>query len=145
MAAAHQVQVGRRQYRHRDAGAGQLCGDRGEAIGREQRHLRGVSDRNPAAPTIFLRLAADIFDLHPLRGLGKIEMHIDFSIEVACDRKDPVDLAARVGVEIGNGADRPRAPAQALDQQFLGAGIVGEPFLREDAHFYIHRPGMVAR
>ncbi len=104
-----------------------------------------MSDRNPAPPTKFLRLAADIFDLHPIGGLGKVQMHVDFDIEVARDRKYPVDLAARVAVEIRNGADRPRAPAQALDQQLFGAGIVGESLLREDAQFHIQCPGIVAR
>ncbi len=53
--------------------------------------------------------------------------------------------AARVGVEIRHRADGPRAAAQALDQQFLGAGIVGEPLLRKHAQFDIHRPSVVAR
>ena len=48
-------------------------------------------------------------------------------------------------VEIGRGADRACAPAQALDQQFLGAGIIGEPLLRKDAEFDIDRPGVIAR
>ena len=72
-------------------------------------------------------------------------MHIDFGIEVARDRKDPVDLTARVAVEIRHRADRPRAAAQALDQELFGAGIVGEPFLREHTQLDVHRPGMVAR
>ena len=72
-------------------------------------------------------------------------MHVDFDVELARDREDAVDLAARVGVEIGHGADRSRAAAQALDQQFLGAGIVGEPFLRKHAELEIDRPGIVAR
>ena len=92
-----------------------------------------MPDRHPAAPAEFLGLAADIFDLHPLRGLRKVEMHVDLGVEIARDRKDPVDLAARVAVEIRNGADRSRTPAQAFDQEFLCAGIVGEPFLREHA------------
>ncbi len=59
--------------------------------------------------------------------------------------KIAIDLAARVAVEIGRGADRTCASAQALDQQFLGAGIVGEPLLRKDAKLDIHGPGVVAR
>src|SRR5271169_4352871 len=71
-------------------------------------------------------------------------MHVDFGIEVARDRKYTVDLAARVAVEIRHGADRPRAAAQALDQELFGAGSVGQPFLRKHAQLDVHRPGMVA-
>ncbi len=72
-------------------------------------------------------------------------MHVDLGIEVARDGKDAVDLRARVGVEIGRSPDRPRAAAQAFDQQFLGAGIVGEALLRKHAEFDIDRPGIVPR
>ncbi len=104
-----------------------------------------MADGHPAAPAKFLGLAADIFDLHALRGLGEIEVHVDFGVEIARDGKNPIDLAARIGVEIRHGADRPRAAAQALDQQFFGAGIVGEPLLRENAQFDVDRPGVIAR
>ena len=59
--------------------------------------------------------------------------------------EDAIDLAARVGVEIRRRADRARAAAQALDQQFLGAGIVDQPLLRKHAEFDIDAPGVIAR
>ena len=60
-------------------------------------------------------------------------MHVDLGVEVAGDFEDAIDLAARIGVEIRNGADGPRTAPQALDQKFFRAGIVGEPFLRKHA------------
>src|SRR5271167_4904981 len=104
-----------------------------------------MSDSDASTPPEFFSLAADIFDLHPLSGLCKIEMHVDFGIEIARDGKYPIDLRARVGVEIRRRADRTRAPTQTRDQQFLGAGIIGKPLLRENAQFDIHGPGVVAR
>ena len=145
VAAAHQMQIGRRQDRHCDTGIGQLGGDRSKAIRRQQRHLRGVPDRDAAAPAIFLGLAADIFDLHAVSGLGEIEMHVDLGIVFARDGEDAIDLAARVAVEIRRRADRARAAAQALDQQLVGAGIVDQPLLRKHAEFDIDAPGVVTR
>ena len=72
-------------------------------------------------------------------------MHVDLGVEIARDRKDAIDLRTRIGVEIRRGADGPRAAAQAFDQEFLGAGIVSEAFLRKHAELHVHRPGVVAR
>src|SRR5207302_3734216 len=108
-----------------------------ESLWRQQRHLRGMPDGNAPTPAEFLGLAADIFDLHPLRGLGKIEMHVNFGIELARDRKDAIDLSARVGVEIRHCANGPRAAAQALDQELLGAGMGGARCLRDRAEWRV--------
>src|SRR5579863_374792 len=103
-----------------------------------------MADRHsPTAPE-FLRLSADIFDLHALRGLGKIKMHVDFRIELACDHKNPVYLGARVGVEIRHRADRAGAAPQSLDQELFRTGIVGHSLLRKHADFDVDAPCIVA-
>ena len=43
-------------------------------------------------------------------------MHVDFGIEIACDRKYAVDLATRVAVEIGRGADGALVLAGVFDR-----------------------------
>ncbi len=116
-----------------------------EAIRRQQRHLRDMADRDAPAPAIFLGLATDIVDLHAVGGFGQIEMHVDLGVELARNREDAVDLCLRIGVEIRRSTNGPRAAAQAFDQEFLGAGIVGEAFLRKYAELDIDRPGIVTR
>ena len=54
------------------------------------------------------------------------------------------EMRVRVGVHIGTAADRLAAVAQRRDQKFLGAGIVGQAFLRKHAERQIDRPGIVA-
>jgi hypothetical protein len=48
-----------------------------------------------------------------------------------------------VAVVAGRGADDARAVAQAGKQQLVRAGIVGEPFLREDAELDVDRPAVL--
>src|SRR5579872_1217969 len=103
-----------------------------------------MADRHSPTAAKFLGLAADIFDLHALRGFGEIEMHIDFRIELARDRKNAIDLLARVGVEIGHRPDRARTAAQPLDQKLFRTGIVGHSLLRKDADFDVDAPGIIA-
>ena len=50
------------------------------------------------------------------------------------------DLPGMVGVVAGCRADHLGAALEALDQQFVGAGIVGQPLLREDAQLDVDRP-----
>ncbi len=49
-----------------------------------------------------------------------------------------------VGVGVGAAADQVGALLAGRDQQFLGAGIVGQSLLREDADLEVERPGVVA-
>ena len=53
-------------------------------------------------------------------------------------------MRVRIGVHIGTAADHLAAVAQRGDQKFLGAGIVGQPFLRKHADRQVDRPGIVA-
>jgi len=64
-----------------------------------------VADRDPAAIAVFLGLVADILDLHAVRHLGEIEMHVDVDVERVRDLEHAIDVAARIGVGIGRGAD----------------------------------------
>ena len=48
-----------------------------------------------------------------------------------------------LGVGIGTTADQIGAVPAGLDQKLVGAGIVEQPFLREDANFEIDRPGII--
>ena len=50
----------------------------------------------------------------------------------------------RIGVHIGTAADRLAAIAQGRDQELLGAGIVGQAFLRKHANGEIDGPGVIA-
>ena len=59
----------------------------------------------------------------------------------ARDREDARDLAVRIAVGVGAAADQIGALLPGLDQQFLGAGIVSQALLREDADLEIDRPG----
>ncbi len=50
----------------------------------------------------------------------------------------------RIVVGVGAPADQISAIIASLDQQFVAAGIVEQPFLRENADFNIHRPGEIS-
>ena len=104
-----------------------------------------MPDRDPAAIAAFVGLAADILGLHPLGALAEIEMHVDVDVVGDGDLEDAVDLAARVAVDVGRGTQHAGAAAQALEQQRLGAGVVQQALLREDADLDVDRPGVVAR
>src|SRR5882724_6411082 len=140
--AAHQVEIGRRQYRYGDAGIGEPRRDFVEALRWQQRHLGDMADGHPAAPAEFLGLAADIFDLHALRGLGEIKVHIDFGIDrpgiVTCELLDRLKADhsySRIKLDMGahpHGALRdaafqrlPAAPINVLDGEaaLRGGGL----------------------
>ena len=55
-----------------------------------------------------------------------------------------LELLVRIGVGVGTAADQVGAVAKGCDQQFLGAGIVGQAFLREGADDEVQRPGIIA-
>ena len=129
MGAAHEVEVGAGEDGDGDAGAGELGGDGVVAGAVDEAELGGVSDGDAAAPAVFLGLAADVFDLHAVGGFGEVQVHVDVDVEVAGDGEDAVDLAARVGVDIGDGADDLGAAAEAFDEEGFGAGVVEEAFL----------------
>ena len=71
-------------------------------------------------------------------------MKVDVEIEAARDIEDARGLRGRIGVGIGAAADDVGALLAGLDQQLLGAGIVGQAFLREHADLQVERPCVVA-
>ena len=70
-------------------------------------------------------------------------MHVDVDVELARQLEDALDLAGAVGVVARRAADHLGAALQRLDQQFVGAGIVGQAFLREHADLDVDRPLVV--
>src|SRR4029077_3268886 len=82
---------------------------------------------------------------HLVRRAAEIEMHVDVDVELARQGEDAVDLALRIAVAIGRGAEHLDPLLQRLHQPLLGAGIVEQSLLRKDADLDIDRPGIVAR
>src|SRR3954468_10985919 len=71
-------------------------------------------------------------------------MKVDVEIETARDREDARSLGRRIGVGVGAAADDVGPLLAGRDQQLLGAGIVGQAFLREYADLKVERPGVIA-
>jgi hypothetical protein len=67
-------------------------------------------------------------------------MHIDIDVEISGDGEDPVDLAVRVRIGLGCGADHRPAALEGLQHQFVGAGVVEQTLLGEDADFKVDGP-----
>ena len=88
------------------------------------------------------RALADVIEIHAVGGRAEIEMHVDVDVELARHLEDAVDLAVRIAVGIGRGADHAAAAVERLDHQLVGAGIVEQPLLRKDADLEIDRPGV---
>ena len=66
-----------------------------------------MPDRHPPAPAGLLGLVADVLDLHPVRRVTEVEMHVDVDVEFARHLEDAIDLATRIGVRVGRGAHDP--------------------------------------
>ena len=97
----------------------------------------------PPQPKL-LGFSADFIEIHP-RGIEiEVEMKVDVAIEFLRDREDARDMAVRIGVGIGTPADQVRALLARFDQEFFGARIVEQSFLRKHADFEIDRPSIVA-
>ena len=103
-----------------------------------------MADRDAALIVAPLGLPADLFEMPPGRIEIEVEMQVDIDVEFLRQVEQPFDLRIRVGVGVGTAADQVGAVAQRRDQQFLGAGIVGQPLLRKGADRKIERPGIVA-
>ena len=93
-----------------------------------------MAHRNPTSPPIVLGLAADIFDLHVVERLGEIEMHVDVDVPLPRDRKNAVNLSARIAVHIGHRADHPSAVVRltnlAMVLKDLGQPAEARPLLQ---------------
>ena len=83
-------------------------------------------------------------DIHLIRRIARIEMHVDVRIEFARQVEHTMDLSGMVGIVVRRRADDARAALQSFHQQRVGTRIVGQSFLREHAHLDVDRPGVVA-
>src|ERR671930_1382898 len=106
--------------------------------------FRDVTNRHAAAPAMSVGLAAHLIEVHPRWVEVEIQMKIDVEIETAGNVEDARDLPVRVGVGIRATADHVGPLLAGLDQQFLGAGIVGEALLGKGADLQINRPRVIA-
>ena len=103
-----------------------------------------MADRHPAAPAVGVGLAAHLVEVHPRRVEVEIQMKVDVEIEAVRDGEDARSLRRRIGVGVGAAADDVGPLLAGGDQQFLGSGIVGQAFLRENAESRGRRPGVIA-
>ena len=138
--APHQEQIGRRQHRHRDAGsrrdaapsprAGPAAAARAWPYGRPRRGRRaGIVGQ-----------LADQMDVHVLGVLPTSRcMSMSTSNSRASSKMRRICPARRC-----RSSARRRSPwrraFKRLDQQFVGAGKVDQPFLREHAELDVDRP-----
>ena len=102
-----------------------------------------MANRDAAAALVFLGQLADQIDVQVVRRVADVEMHVDVDVELAGDLEDTPDLAVLVLVVARRATDQLGAALEALDHQFLGAGIAGEAFLREHADLDVDRPFVV--
>src|SRR5256885_1879966 len=103
-----------------------------------------MTDRDAALVVAPLGLSADLFEMPPGRIEIEVEVQVDIDVEPLRELKDLFEMRVRVGVNKGPAANGFAAAAQCRDQQFLGAGIVGQALLRKHADRKIERPGIVA-
>ena len=115
-----------------------------ESLRRQRRKFGGVADGDAALIVAPLGLPADFVEMPPGRIEIEVEMQVDIDVEFLGEVEQSFDLRIRIGVHIGAAADQIGAVAQRGDQQFLGAGIVGQAFLRKGADREIERPGIIA-
>ena len=142
--AAHQIEVGGGQHRDGDAGAREFYGGGVEFGRRQRRQFGGVADGDAALIVAALGLAADLVEMPPGGIEVEIEMQVDIDVEGLREIEQFFQMRRGIGVHIGTAADRLAAVAQGGDQQLLGAGIVGQAFLRKHAERQIDRPGVIA-
>ena len=102
-----------------------------------------MADSYPASKAVFIRQLAHQVNVHLLRRIAGVQMHVDVHIELTRQLEDPMDLPGMVGIIIRCGADDTCAAPQTFDQQSVSAWIVGQPLLREDADLDVDRPGIV--
>ena len=101
LVASHEVEVGRRQHRDRHPGVGEAAGNGVQRILRDRRELGDVADGDAPAVAELLGLRAHVLDVHGLRRVAEVEMHVDVDVELARHLEHAVDLAARIGVGVG--------------------------------------------
>ena len=111
LVAAHHEQIGRRQHGHRHTGIGDPPRQRAQIGNRHGRELAHMPDRDASAEPVFLGQLADQMNVHVLRRISGIEMHVDIHIELARQIEHPVDLAGMVRIVVRRRADHLRRRA----------------------------------
>ena len=109
------------------------------ACGRE---LGDVADRHPPAIAEALGQVTDLIEIEIVRALAEVEVHVDIDIELAGEREHAVDLPGGVAVGIGRGTDDTGSAFQRLHHELVGARVVEQPLLREDANLEVDRPAI---
>ena len=74
-----------------------------------------------------------MLEVHAVGGRAEIEMQVDVDVVFARQFENAVDLAGQIAIDIGRAANGAAAAIERLDHQFVGAGIVEQPFLRKNA------------
>ena len=115
-----------------------------KAIHLHRRIFAAVPDRDPAAELVFLGQFANQLDVHVVRGVSGIEMHVDVDIEFPRQIEHAMDLPGMIGIEIRCRADHASALFQRRHQKRVGPRIVGQPFLREHAQLQVDGPCVIA-
>ena len=103
-----------------------------------------MADRDPPAAAVLLGQIADEGHVEFVRPVADIEMEVDIGVVLMRQLEDAADLALMVGIVARRAADRLGAAFQPFDQQFLDAGVIGQPVLRKDADLDVDRPSVIA-
>ena len=140
LVAPHQEQVGGRQDGDRDTRFGETLRDLRLALRIERREFGGVADRDAAAESVLFGEVTNQRGVEIVRRVAEVEMHVDIDVVFARQLEHAADLAGAIGVIAGRSADDLCAAPQAIDHQLLGAGIVGQAFLRKYAQLDVDRP-----
>ena len=117
--------------------------ERRHLVGRQQRQLGHVADRDPSAALVLVGQFAHQVDVHGIGRGADVEMNVDVDVELARELEDAPDLAGLVLVVARRAADHLGAALEPLDQQLVGARIAGQAFLRKHADLDVDRPLVV--
>ena len=143
--AAGDEEIRRRQDRHRDPGRRQPIPQGFQAIGRQQRVLGAVSDRNASPVSVLFGEVADEADVHLVGGGADVEVDVDVAVVLERKLEDAPDLAGVVGVVSRCTADHVGASLQRRLHVAVGLRRIGPALLGEDAQLQIDAPGVVGR
>src|SRR5258708_21952120 len=99
-----------------------------------------MTDHDPSATLELLRKLPHQVDVHGIGGRANVEMDVDVDVELASELENAPDLTRLIAIVARSAPDHGGAAFQAFDQQLIGSGIIGEPFLRKDADLDVDCP-----
>src|SRR5919108_1751909 len=99
-----------------------------------------MADHDPSAALELIRELAHQVDVHGVGGRANVEMDIDIDVELASELEDAPDLTWLIAIVARSAPDHGGAAFQSFDQQLIGSGIIGEPFLRKDTDLDVDCP-----